>query len=306
MSPLQTSADDRSLSLNAQGALWMLASVAGATAMTLAVRVLTPDLHTAMLAFLRSALGAAFVLPFLWRATHGGPPLAFSLWPLHILRAVLITVALNCGYYAIWHLPLALATILFFTAPVFATVFAVLFAGERVGWRRWSAIGAGFAGALVILQPGVRALEPAMLSALASAFAFGAVLIVGRRISAVDGSSSVFVSSTLIVVLTTLPPALLVWELPADLVAWGAIAVLVVSSSLRTYADIRAYASGDAGFLAPFTYLRLVTIGLAGYIWFAETPDAATLLGGTIIIGATLAISLRERALRKPPSGGTP
>ena len=67
-----------------------------------------------------------------------------------------------------------------------------------------------------------------------------------------------------------------------------------------------AYALGDAGFLAPFTYLRLVTVGLAGYLLFDETIDAATLVGGTVIIAATLYIAIREARLRKPGSRAGP
>jgi len=288
---------------NAIGAAWILASVAGATAMTLSIRLLTPDLHTTMLAFLRSAFGLAVAVPFLWRARARKAPLTFAAWPLHLIRGALIAVALNAGFYAIWHLPLAQATILFFMAPVFATVFATLILSEVVGPRRWAAIAVGFLGALIILRPGVGALEPAMLSALVSSLAFAAALMLGRVIAARDGTDSIFVSSSVLVAGATLPPALFVWGLPEGAAAWGALAVLVIASALRQYADIRAYAIGEAGFLAPFTYLRLLTVGIAGYLWFGETIDGPTILGGAVIIGATLYISYREARLKRSDGG---
>ncbi|MEM1343595.1 MAG: DMT family transporter [Pseudomonadota bacterium] len=288
---------------NLRGALWILASVAGATAMTLAVRVLTPDLHSAMLAFLRSGLGLVLLVPLFWRARRQGEAIAFTAWPHHLVRGLLISLALNAGFYAIWQLPMAEATVLFFTAPVFAIAFAALFVGERVGPWRWTATAAGFCGAVVILRPGVGAFDPAALAALGSAFAFAASLIVGRVASARDGSEAVFVSTSVITAIATLPGALLVWRLPETAAVWAMVAVLVLSSALRTYADIRAYAVGEAGFLAPFSYLRLLTIGTIGYVWFDETLDAATLLGGAIIVGATLTISLREARLRRRGSG---
>ena len=287
------------LSDNAVGALWLMASVAGATGMTLAIRLLTPELHTAMLAFLRSVFGLIIVLPFLWRARAMRRPLRFAAWKLHLARAALITLALNAGFYAVWHLPMAQATILFFMAPIFATMIAMLALAERVGPRRWVAIGVGFLGALIILRPGFAELELAMLTALVSSIAFASALMLGRVIAPVDGTESIFVSSSVLVAVTTLPPALLVWELPDDVLAWVAVAVLVVASSLRQYADIRAYAVGEAGFLAPFSYLRLLTVGVAGYVWFDETLDAPTVFGGTVIIAATLYISLREAQLRR-------
>ncbi|MEM9147743.1 MAG: DMT family transporter [Pseudomonadota bacterium] len=295
------------LSENMRGAMWLLASVFAATVMTASIRWLTPDLHTAMLAFLRSAFAAVLVIPFLWRKERRANTLRFALWKLHLARGVLIGIALNTGFYAIWQLPLATATILFFMAPVFATGFAMLFLGEAVGIRRWSAILAGFVGAMVILRPGITALDPAMVIALLSSLAFAASLIIGRRISEVDGTDAVFVSSTLLPAVLTLPPALLVWDLPADAAAWALLGLLVLGSGARTYADIRAYAIGDAGFIAPFSYLRLLTIGGMGYVVFGEVIDGWTAAGGAIIIGATLYISLREARLKRArPTGIAP
>lgn len=291
---------------NAAGAGWLLASVAGATGMTLAIRVLTPELHSAMLAFLRSAFGLLIVLPFLMRARMTGRRLRFAAWKLHLARGALIVVALNAGFYAIWSLPMAQATILFFMAPVFATAMATLALGEPVGPRRWAAIAVGFLGALVILRPGVGALDPAMPIAILSSLCFAGALIIGRVIAQEDGSDSIFVSSSVLAAVGTLPPALFVWGLPADATAWAVLGVLVLASALRQYADIRAYAVGEAGFLAPFTYLRLLTVGVAGYVWFGEVLDGPTLLGGAVIVAATLYISLREAQLGRRASGGGP
>lgn len=309
-------ADDappRALSPNAEGALWMLGSVAGATAMTVAVRILTPDLHTAMLAFLRSALALALVLPFLWRSHRSmrrgsaRGRLSFKAWPAHLLRGGLIAFALNAGFYAIWQLPMATATILFFMAPIYATILAQLVLGERVGPRRWSAIAMGFLGALVILRPGLEPLSLGMLAALASSLAFAGSLVVGRIASRRDSPDSVFVSSSVLVAVLTLAPAIPYWEIPTALWMWAAIALLVAGSSLRTYADIRAVDAGDLGFVAPFSYLRLLTVGLAGYVWFGETIGWATVAGGAVIIGSTLYISIREARLKaRTPRAAAP
>lgn len=291
------------LSANAEGALWMLVSVAGATAMTLGVRLLSPDLNTAMMAFLRSALALPLVLPLLVRPAQRRGALRFTAWKLHVLRGVLLAVALNSGFYAIAELPMATATILFFLAPVFATMGAALMMGERVGPRRWGATALGFVGAAVILRPGFGEIDLAMVVAVVSSAGFASALLIGKRIGQEDGSDAVFLSSSVVVTVATLPGALLYWELPASLGVWLLVGVLVLGSGARTYADIRAYSVGDAGFLAPFTYLRLVTVGIAGYVLFAELPDAATLAGGGIIIGSTLYIALRERQLRIRPRG---
>ena len=82
---------------------------------------------------------------------------------------------------------------------------------------------------------------------------------------------------------------------------WGLIVVLGLTSNLRAYSDIRAYAIGEASFLAPLSYLRLITIGIMGYAAFGETPDRATILGGAVIVAASLYIALREARAQADP-----
>ncbi|MEM6489858.1 MAG: DMT family transporter, partial [Pseudomonadota bacterium] len=134
---------------------------------------------------------------------------------------------------------------------------------------------------------------------VASAMCFGGVLVIGRAATDRDGPDAVFFSSSLIVAVATLPPALFFWEIPVAAAFWGLLALVVAGSAMRSYADIRAYAIGDAGFLAPFNYLRLITVGVAGYVMFDETIDGATGVGGAIIIAATLYIAIRESQLRR-------
>ena len=287
------------LSPNLRGALWMLASVLGATGMTVFVRMLSADMHTAMIAFLRSAVGLAFLAPLLLRADGGRGALRMRRPHAHLLRGALIAAALNLGFYAIWKLPVAIATILFFLAPIFSTALAPAMAGETVGPRRWAAVLAGFAGALIVLRPGLAPFDPAMLAALGSSLCFALALMIGKRLSAEDGSDAVFASSALLTAALTLPPALLAWSLPETLWLWGLVLALSAMSSLRGYADIRAFAVGEASVVAPVSYLRLPAIGLAGWLLFGETLDLWGLVGGAVIVGATLYIMLRERRLAK-------
>ncbi|MEO1467952.1 MAG: DMT family transporter [Pseudomonadota bacterium] len=311
--PSRAGATLMALSPNARGALWILLSVAGATGMTLFVREASAEVHSVMLAFLRSVLSLLPVLLLVPRLAAGlargavgdGPrPIRFRAWRWHMARGLALAGALNGGFYAIWQLPVATASALFFLAPVFATLASMAVTGERVGIRRWLAVLAGFFGALVILRPGAQALEPAMLAAVGSAMCYGLCLVLGRVAADRDGPDAVFASSSVVLALATLPPALFVWSVPVTLAAWGLIAGVVVFSALRTYTDIRAYAIGDAGFLAPFSYLRLLTVGIAGYWLFGEVPDAATWAGGALIIAATLYIALRERQLSRSRGPG--
>lgn len=291
------------LSDNLKGALWLVASGFAATVMSVAIRELAPTIDSRMLAFIRSGFGALVALPWLldgsWRRLRFSRP-----W-LHLSRGALMGVALNLGFYSIAVLPLTTATILFFLAPVFATALAGPVLGEQVGPRRWGAVAAGFLGAAIILRPGFGALELGMLAAVGSALCFSWSLMVTKILGPADGARSVLISSTVVSALVTLPIALPVWTLPVSLGPWLWIAALVGFSSIRMYADIRAYAVGEAGFLAPFSYLRLLFAAAAGWLLFREGLDLWTLLGGAVIVGATLYIAQRESRLKRrvaPPA----
>lgn len=286
---------------NMAGASWIVASCIGATVMTISIRMVADDMDSRMIAYLRCALGLWILAP--WVIDGGWRDLRFSNPLLHLLRGALMAGALNLGFYAIATLEMATATILFFLAPIFATALAGPILAEQVGLRRWSAVAAGFVGAVIILRPGFAGLEWGMLAGVASACCFSISLLLSKILGPVDGARSVLLSSTLVAAVLTLPIAAPVWSMPSSAEIWFWMGVLVLSSSLRMYADIRGYSLGEAGFLAPFAYLRLLFVGLAGWLLFTEIPDGWTLLGGTVIVGATLYIAHRESRLNKSIAG---
>lgn len=136
-----------------------------------------------------------------------------------------------------------------------------------------------------------------MLMAVGSAFCFAVALLISRPLSEADGASSILVSSSIIASIVLSGPAFWVWT-PVATEFWGFIVVLVIASSLRMFADIRAYTAADAGFLAPFAFLRLLFIAAAAWIFFREGFDWPTALGATIIVGATVFIAWREARLK--------
>lgn len=281
-----------------RAALWMIVSAVGATLMTLCVRILSADLPTAVIVCLRSVFGLAVLLPLLvdgqlFRMRVENP------W-LHLLRGLAAVFALNLGFYSMSVLPLATATILFFLAPIFATAGAALFLGEKVGLWRWGAVFAAFVGTVVVVRPGLAPFDLGMAAAIVSTVFFAAQLLLSKSMSrAGDSPSAIFATTILVAAVGSVPLAVPVWSLPADLVAWTILAGIVAGSSLRMYADIRAYAIADAGFLAPLSFLRLVLIALAAWAAFGETPDIYDVVGGAIIIGSTLLIAHREAKRRR-------
>jgi len=283
---------------------WILTSVVGASVMNVAVRELSGQIDPRMIVLLRAAIiGIGLILMIaLWPAYRRG--LRFSRPWLHLQRGALIAMATHLGFYTIATIPLATATVLFFMAPIFATLLAILVHGETVGVRRWLAIAAGFLGTVIIMRPGITALHPGMIAALVSSAMFAMALTQSRALSQADGAASAYVSSVFITIVISAPVAAPVLSVPTHALAWAVLALVVLGGAARGYADIEAYRHGEASVLAPILYLRLPLIGTAAYFLYGEVPDAATLTGAAIIIAATLYISrraARARSRQKPP-----
>jgi len=288
------------ISQNMMGAWWIVASCIGATGMSVAVRYLSVEMHTVQIAFLRCVFGLWVIIPLLAsRPSTGTKRLQFSKPWLHLLRGGLFVIALNSGFYAISVLPLATATTLFFMAPVFATLLAAVFRQESIGPRRAIAIAAAFIGVLIVLRPGFGEISWAMVLAVSSALCFSVALMISRPLAQADGATSILVSSSIISSIIMAVPVLWLWT-PVAFELWGLVALLVFASSLRMFSDIRAYTAADAGFLAPFAFLRLLFITAAGWFFFQEGLDGPTTLGAAIIVGATVFIAWREAITRRP------
>ncbi len=284
---------------NLRGILWMLVSVLVASIMTLAVRVVSLELSSVQVVLYRSAIaivlvGAAFIL-----VTPLRKKLSFSKPVQHLIRGTLVAIATHFGFYTIATIPLATATVLFFTAPIFATLLAMLIHKETIGPRRIAAIFAGFIGALVVLRPGFGELNLGMLTAMGSSLCFASALTMSRKLAQADGPLSTYFSSIVITTLLTIPIVGTDLVIPDIGTTWVAIILVALTSMVRGIADIEAYRHAEAGLLAPVAYLRLVFIGIAAYFMFGEKPDWQTLLGAVIIIGSTLYIAQREAALKK-------
>ncbi len=284
---------------NLRGIIWMLVSVIVASIMTIAVRLVSLELDSTQVVLYRSVIALIFVGVGIILATPLRKKLSFTKPYQHIIRGALVAIATHFGFYTIATIPLATATVLFFTAPIFATLLSVLIHKETIGMRRLMAIFAGFLGAIVVLRPGFGALELGMLTAVGSSLTFAAALTMSRNLAQADGPLSTYLSSIIITTLLTIPIVGTDLPAPQSVTVWVAIILVGLTSMVRGIADIQAYRHAEAGILAPVAYTRLVFIGIAAYFMFGEKPDWQTVLGAVIIIGSTLYIAQREAALKK-------
>jgi len=287
---------------NRLGLLWILVSVVFASIMSIIVKELGQTFDSRSLVLFRAGLLTIFLcLPVIIIFTFRDG-LRFSKPYLHIFRGLLIAFSTHLGFFTLTVLPIATTTVLFFTAPIFATILSIFINRESVGLRRWLAVIIGFVGVVIVLQPGFEGSYLAMLAALLSSFLFALALAFSRNIVSADGSLSAYVSSVLITFIVSIPiayPTLPLIEIHLSLyITFGLILLLAITSFLRGIGDVQAYNYGEAAVLAPITYLRLIIVGIFGYLVWEEVPNTSTLLGAFVIICAAIYIGQREARVK--------
>lgn len=194
--------------------------------------------------------------------------------------------------------PFSTVAAVFQATPLAITAAAALFLGEKVGWRRWCAVVAGFVGVLMIIRPGFAGFEPAAALVLATVVAIALRDIVTRRIPAEMPSGAVACHGFLSVAVTGL--AFLAFTGGATLPSGsdlGKVAAAVATGTAGYYAIVAAMRIGDTSALMPYRYSRLVFSLIIGVAVFAEWPDALTLAGAGLILGAAFYTFLRERRI---------
>lgn len=198
--------------------------------------------------------------------------------------------------------PLSLASAILMALPLLATMGAALFLGEKVGWRRWTAIGVGFCGMLVIVRPWASGFDPAALFAVLGVAGFALRDVATRGVAGTVSSTQLAVWGFL----SLLPAGLLV--LPFGMAPrmpgaaeWGMLAAILALGVSAYWAMTTASRIADVSFIAPFRYARIIfALGL-GFAAFNERPDTLMLAGSAMIVGSGLYTFFRERALSRPP-----
>ena len=180
---------------NRLGIIWILISVSFASVMSILVKELGQTFDSRSLVLFRAGLLTIFLcVPVIVLPTFNRR-LRFSKPYLHIFRGLLIAFSTHLGFFTLTILPIATTVVLFFTAPIFATILSIFINREDVGLRRWLAVILGFLGVLIVLQPGFEGSYTAMLTALLSSFLFALALAFSRNIVLADGSLSAYILS---------------------------------------------------------------------------------------------------------------
>jgi drug/metabolite transporter (DMT)-like permease len=253
--------------------------------------------------FLRALFGLVAILP--WLGRQGVGALRTQRIGLHLLRAGLAIIAMITSFTALSLMPLAEATALGFTAPIFASVLAVLVLGEPMRVRRWSAVVVGLLGALLILRPGFAAFQPVALLALTAAVAGAVATIVLKIMARTERPGTVVTYMTLFTTPMALVPALFVWQEPS-LAQLGWAALLGLAGTVAHYCMSQALGNADATVVVPFDYLRLPAVALAAYVVLGEVPGIWVWLGGTVIASSGIYMTFREARRRATAAAPDP
>jgi drug/metabolite transporter (DMT)-like permease len=226
----------------------------------------------------------------------GLPQLRTRRLGLHLLRGLLGTTAGLLAFYAFSRLPLADAYAIIFATPLLITALSVPILGEAVGWRRWSAVLVGFIGVLVMLRPGEAPIGAGNLAALGAACASACAILLVRRLSVTETTTSIafYSNVTAVVVIGIAFSPIFVLPGAHDL-ALMATSGLIGGTALLIL--IAAYRRSPAALVAPFQYSQMLwAILLGGLIW-GDLPEPVMLLGASIVAASGLFILYRETTL---------
>ncbi len=281
---------------NLRGAGWIVLSALVATVMSVGVHALSGSIHSAQTVFIRGVFGIVVAAIFIF--PRSGYTIRTKRWGRHLLRGVVGVIAINGGFYSLMILPLVTVTALFFTTPLFVTILSIVMLKERVGMRRLSASVLGFLGAILVIGYLPQEFSIELLTPIAASMMFALSLILGKQLSETERPGTILFYFTVVLSIGSLPPAIVVWETP-DLNEWLLLLLVGAASSGRNYLDIRGYAIGDAHFVAPFLYTRMLFMAVAGYFVFHQIPSLTALAGASLIAMSTLYIVHREMTLRR-------
>ena len=287
------------------GILWMLVTGLFFVAVTVLVKMMGPSMPPAESAFLRYLLGFVFLLPVLWSMRK--TKLTLRHWILFSTRGVLHAGGVMLWFFAMTRIPLAEVTAMNYLSPVYVTIGAALFLGEKLAVRRVLAVVAAMVGVAIILRPGFREISPGHIAMLVAAVVFGGSYLLAK-VTADEVSPEIVVSMMAVFVTLALAPfAAAVWVPPSleDLAILLAVACFATAGH---YTMTLAFRAAPITVTQPVTFLQLIWAMALGALMFNEPVDVWVVAGGSVILGAVSFITWREAVLNRritPPEPAT-
>lgn len=288
---------------NLRGSLFMILAMALFAIEDMLIKQMSVSLPTGQIIAVIGAGGIAAFVALAWARSEAlWTPL---LWHPTVWARAGCELVGTLGYVtALSLIDISLASAILQSVPLLVTLGAALFLGETVGWRRWTAIGVGLIGVMLIIQPGLDGFEMASLFAVQGAIFLALRDLVTRTAPA--GVTSAHFSVSAFAALVIAGVALMVFRDQAyvvpDALNWGRLAAAVVIGVLAYLAIITGSRTGEVAVVAPFRYSRIVFALIVGYLVFDESPNALMLIGTVIVVGSGLYSLIRKARLKRATS----
>ncbi|MCZ4074730.1 MULTISPECIES: DMT family transporter [Rhizobium/Agrobacterium group] len=249
---------------------------------------------------IRSAAALIILVPIVWRAGLSGlvrierPGLQFA-------RVFFSTAELFCFYFAVAALPLADVMTYWLAAPIYVAALSPFLLGEKVGWRRWTAIAIGFVGVLIALKPSSASLTSAALFSILGSAAFAFMMLSGRQLRNTPDTVLAFwqiIGAALagIVAVFLTPSGWLPVQSSFDLAFLGLLGVVAMTAHVLVN---RALKLADAATVAPLQYTLLLWAVIFGWLFFGDVPQTSIVVGAGLIVLSGLYIFFRENTLKR-------
>ncbi len=304
--PLEIATPASSSSGLVRGMALMIAAMLILPVMDAIAKILALDyqVSAAQTTFGRFLVQAALLAPVIV-VIYGIRALVPAKLLINLLRGALMSLAVMIFFTTLKFMPIADALAIFFLEPFILTIMSVIILKETVGWRRGIAVVAGFAGAMLIVQPSYAVFGPVSLMPMVTAALFATYLLLTRIYGGDDNPLTMqFVSGiggvlTIAVVLALSGvigwDALAVPEMPEFGIRWALIFGIGALATIGHLMVVLAFRLVSASILAPFQYLEIVSATILGYWLFGDFPDAVKWVGILIIVGSGLYLFMRER-----------
>lgn len=285
-----------------RGIFWMIVSCIAFSSMWVLIRYASHDVHAFVIVFFRNFFGTLVLVPMMLRNKG---LMKLNRVKANLRRATSGFIATTGTFYAVSHAPMATALSINYTAPLFATVGAVLFLGEKIHFRRVAALIVGFAGMLIVVRPGALPMSPGVLAAMISAVSTAFSIIAIRQLVASDDSRSVAAWTFILMTPPSLVVALFFWTWPPANV-WPLLIAIGCAAAVGQLSMNRAFALAETSAILPYDFVRFGLVTLAGITFFHERLDALTVLGGIVIFAATVYLAIRERQVARAALAAEP
>ncbi len=274
-------------------------------AVTALVKYMGPRLPAAEAAFLRYAMGLVFLLPAIGSLRTAG--LSRRQWGLFSLRGFFHSLGVILWFFAMTRIPIAEVTAMNYLAPIYVTLGAAVFLGEKLAARRIAAVCMGLLGAAIILRPGFREVSMGHLAMLLAAVVFAGSYLLAKVLADEVKPAVIVALLSVFVTLGLAPFAAPVWIAPTvtEIFILAAVAFFATAGH---FTMTLAFAAAPVTVTQPVTFLQLLWATLLGAVAFAEPVDIWVVLGGTVILASVTFITWREAMLNRqitPPSHAT-